>query len=219
MTREYMDEQYLQILQEKKDEDIQQGAERVLTEEIATQDIAGGQATVYGQVVKFASRPLLDGKISITMPEEWHEMELELVKIKYPYESRPSLVMTDDTTAINFTVNHIPQALKPDQLTMFMNTMKNFMSKMTKAQFIEDGLLEAEEKVMGKSWFDFVVPGIDDELYNLMFFMSLDQRALVMTFNCLKQDQIRWKPIVFDMLKTFKIGSSENTKPIRRMVW
>lgn len=205
MTREYMDEQYLKLMQDVDDEAGIEEAKSVLEQEIAAQDITGGQAIIHGQIVTFASRELLNGKMKVTLPEEWRDMELQFIKLKYPQESRPPVILTDSTTAINLTLNPLAQQLKPEELEAFKNTMKLVTGKMTKACFIEDGMIEAGEGEVPKSWFDFTVEGLDAKLYNLIFFLSLEERALLVTFNCLAKDQKRWKPIVFDMMKTIEL--------------
>jgi hypothetical protein len=184
---------------------------------VATQDLASGQVTIYGEEVKFSPRRLLDGKISVIMPDEWTFMAPEIAKIKYPYEARPPVILTDETTSINFALNHLPPALKPEELIMFRNAMKNFTQRMTKAKFIDKGMLEAENKGVNKSWFDFTTAGIDAEIYSLMAFTVLNQRALIISFNCLSEVQERWKPIAFAMLKTLTINEPEISQYARRV--
>lgn len=216
MTREYMDEQYLKVLQQMNDLDEVQDAQAALADEIANQDISSGQIIIYGQTVNFAKRTLLDEKISVIVPESWTDMTPEIAKLKYPYENRPPVILTDDTAAINFTVNHLPQVLQPDGLVLFGKMMKKFTDRMTKARFLEEGLMEAPNSDLSKSWFDFITKGMDDEIYNLMFFASLQGRVLIISFNCLQKDQERWKPIAFAMLKTLKAAGPKINDYARR---
>lgn len=216
MNRKYMDDQYLKILQGVNEEETKKIGKEALAKEIAAQDIGSGQIDVYGNTMTFAPRTYLDSKIIITMPEEWCDMAPDVVKTKYPYELRPPIILTDAATTINFTINHLEQALKIEELVTFKNTMRNFVDRMTKAQFVEEGIIQAENIGFTRSWFDFTVMGIDDELYNLIFFISLNRRALLITFNCLNKDQERWKPIVFDMLKTLQSNELNVTRYARR---
>ena len=206
MTHEYMDEKILKMVAEIKENEEEQAKEAILAKEAAEQNIAGGQSEVYGETINFAPREFLAGKLHITIPCNWIDMEADLVKMKYPYESRPAIILTDDTMTINLTVNHTKHALTPEQVGFFVQDMKMLTDKSMKIQFMEDGLIQNEASGSPIGWYDFTISAIDEALYNLMIVTSLDNRALIMSFNCLAKDLARWKPIAFDMMKTIELN-------------
>jgi hypothetical protein len=208
MAREYMDETVLNVVQEAEDQAAAGAAKSVLAEEITAQDIVSGQALVSGKTVLFAPREFLDGRVKIVMPQDWEDMDNELAKRKYPYESRPPIIQTDETTTFNLTFNHTNIPLKKQDMETFIETMKMFAGKMIKVQFVGQGQTEKEGSGLVIGWFDFISPGLDEPLYNFVFCTALDKKALIMTFNCLNSRQERWRSVAEAMMNTLNITDS-----------
>jgi hypothetical protein len=59
-------------------------------------------------------------------------------------------------------------------------------------------------KVDGKnvSYFDYISPALDTEIYNLMFFFSLDEKIVIGSCNCPRSYMNDWKPIFMQMIQT-----------------
>lgn len=216
MSTEYTDEKILRMVHQMQEAKEQQGKENSLAEEVAEQNIVGGQSKVDGEIINFAPREFLDGALQMTIPCQWGAMDKEMVKKKYPYESRPAIILTDETMAINLTVNHTVHPLTPEQVEFFTQDMKMLTNKGLKIAFMEDGLLQTEKSKTPIGWYDFTLAAIDESIYNLMFVTSLNQRALIMSFNCLAKELARWKPIAFDMMKTIEIIQTNKEKTIIR---
>lgn len=212
MTRKYMDETILKFRQQTEEVKAMEDAEEVITQEIAIQNITDGYAVIDGETISFSPRKLLQEKIQIILPENWVDLPLEIAKLKYPYEGRPPIILSDPTTALNFTVNHTITPLKKDAINIasLVSDMKAMTDKCLKARFFEDGLVENKENEIFIGWYDFSVPGLGNEdLYNFVFSTSLDNRALVLSLNCLDRQRARWKSIAQDILLTLKIASRD----------
>ena len=70
------------------------------------------------------------------------------------------------------------------------------------SEIIEKNTAEAENCRL--AWFDFVTPAIDTDIYNIMFFTSLQGRLLMGGCNCLDEDKDVWKELFVQMLGTVR---------------
>ncbi|WP_110955865.1 hypothetical protein [Anaerosinus massiliensis] len=211
MAREYMDETVLKVLQEAEDQAAAEAAEAALSEEIAAQDLESGEVLINRKLVRFAPREFLDGRVKISMPENWKDMELEVAKRKYPYETRPPIIQTDETMTFNLTLNHTNTPLKKEEMKTFIDAMKMYAGKAVKVQLIEQGE-SIEESGIVVGWFDFISPGFDELIYNFVFCTVLEKKALIMTFNCLNSQQERWRSVAHAMMHTLEIVDDHSEK-------
>lgn len=212
MARKYMDETILKFRQQTEEVKAMEEAEEIIAQEIAIQNISDGYAVIDGETVSFAPRKLLQEKIQIILPTNWGDLPLEMAKLKYPYEARPPIILSDPTMALNFTVNHTITPLKKDAINIasLVSDMKMMTDKCLKARFFEDGLVENEDNGIVVGWYDFSVSGLGNEdLYNFVFATSLDNRALILSLNCPDQRRARWKSIAQDILLTLEIASRD----------
>lgn len=212
MAREYLDETILKFRQQTEEVKAMESAEAIIAKEIQAQDIAKGYAVINGETVFFAPRKLLQEKIQITLPENWDPLPLELVKLKYLYENRPPIILSDPTTTFNFTVNHTTTPLKQEasSIASLAGEMKAITDKCLKVRFFESGIERNEKNGLFIGWYDFSVPGLENEdLYNFVFCTSLENRALVLSFNCLDSQKKRWKSIAQEILLTLEIASRD----------
>jgi hypothetical protein len=209
MTREYLDEKLLRIRQQKADVAMEEATEVIIAKEIADQNITDGQALIFGESVSFVSRKFLDNRLEIILPQNWSDFPEELVKLKYPYQARPPIILTDPTTAINFTINHTVNLLRQDEeeIAGFARDMITMTNKATKARFLEDGIVEING--LWVAWYDFFVPSLGEDIYNFVFCTSLENRALILSFNCLEKQKDRWKSVALEIMQTIKIAGRE----------
>lgn len=209
MTREYLDEKLLRIRQQKADVAMEEATEGIITKEIADQNITDGQAIIFGESVLFVLRKFLDNRLEIILPQNWSDFPEELAKLKYPYQARPPIILTDPTTAINFTINHTVNLLRQDEeeIAGFARDMITMTNKATKARFLEDGIVEING--LWVAWYDFFVPSLGEDIYNFVFCTSLENRALILSFNCLEKQKDRWKSVALEIMQTIKVASRE----------
>ncbi len=215
MARQYMDEKILSIKRNLEDEKARAAMQETIDKEIAAQDISSGQVVIYGAIVPFAPRELLDGRLTLTVPEDWTVMSPEVAKIKYPLGSQPPIILTDPTITINITVNHMAVPLKqdPTDIATFVEFMKRVTDKSVKARFFDDGLAQNEETGLFIGWYEYAIFNWDgDNLYNFVCATSLENRALLMSFNCLNEQKPRWKSLAEDILLTLKL-TGRDMKP------
>jgi hypothetical protein len=68
-------------------------------------------------------------------------------------------------------------------------------------------VFEVNDKNIG--YFDFKSSAIDNYLYNLMFFLEIENRTLIGSCTCLYSDCQEWRDIFFSILKTIKVSLIE----------
>ncbi|VBB06154.1 Hypothetical protein LUCI_1369 [Lucifera butyrica] len=209
MSLKYMDEEIIKLMVEQEEREELAAREAAVRAETTSQTIYDGQVTVLGETIQFAPRDLLAGTIRMVLPEEWQDMPMELVKTKYPYESRPQVILTDYTTTVNLTIKPLAQRLRNEQVADFAAALKLLTGKSMKASFLEEGFIENRENRLPVAWYDFILPAADEEIYNLMGCIVLDGQAVLITFNCLAKEQARWKPVALEMMGTLQFVYQE----------
>ncbi|MEG0258731.1 MAG: hypothetical protein RR651_02565, partial [Lysinibacillus sp.] len=55
---------------------------------------------------------------------------------------------------------------------------------------------------------EVITPAIDGDIYNLMFFASIDGQALMGTFNCMEKDIETWQPVARAMMETLQFTAN-----------
>jgi len=215
MARQYMDEQITTIIQEMEEDTEQMLQETRLAQEIVEQNIESGQVVINGEIVTFAPRQFLDGQMSITIPTEWTDLPPDLAKLKYPYEDRPTIILTDETTAFNLVINYLPQPLEQAGVKECTNSLRLYTGNMTKAKFVGNGLVKHEEKELMIGWYAFVVPGFDEELYSFVCCTALAHRGLLVSFNCLASQKERWHAVALAMMNTLTLTPNEEKQIIQ----
>jgi len=177
-------------------------------------DLPRDEQTIYtgikilGEWIAFEERRFIEEKISMTVPAEYKPMDEETAKIKYPMEQRPGVILTDHTGASNISINHMDQAISADELEKFRDKMASMMNRMNpgiKAQ------ATGTEEISGNKavYVEFTNPALDMKLYNLMFFMELDGRVLMININFPAKSMKYWKDPAFEMMRSVKIKKGQ----------
>ncbi len=190
--KEYGDEGFINLLRERR--------------EGAVKDIKAGSVLVDGKNIAFCEREVIKGKLWMWMPDEFGPLSKELARLKYPNENRPDIIYTNKETTVNVTFSHKREKLKEGEEEEIRSYMKEIVKRVqTSSEMIEEGTVKAEEGCL--AWFDFMVPAIDTDIYNLMFFSSLRGQLLMGSCNCLDADREDWKELFVQMLETVRYRS------------
>ena len=154
--------------------------------------------------VELAYLSLLEDKVELKVPTDFSIMSEEMANTKYPAANRPTIIYTNESgstnVALNFTQNACSQKMISPYHENFMKTFKNLYPS---AEWKECGV----EKVNGKKIgvIEFIVPAVDTEIYNLMFFTDVEDKLLLCTFNCTKEQMGEWSPIAHEILQSLKV--------------
>lgn len=204
-----MDLEIIEMINQFKNE-----SEQTVEEQIATgalKNISIGDTTII-----FEERQLLDGKVSIRMPSDFTTLPPELAKLKYPSANRPSVIYSNATATINITFNHTEMPLEEAEVELFKEYMaENLPNSQSDGEWVGDGIEEINGQTVG--YCEFIVPAEGANIYNMLFFLSLQGKALLCSFNCIEEDMEDWQPIARGMLRSFNVSSGSSSEAINKL--
>ncbi|MGE6513275.1 hypothetical protein [Lysinibacillus sphaericus] len=156
-----------------------------------------------GEDVPVIDQRILNGKITLRMPKLFSIMLPELASLKYPSERRPNIIYTDESTSINLAFNMTPHVLTEAGVAEFQENMIDVLEQaQPSAEWLDTDVIEINDKTIG--FIEVITPAIDGDIFNLMFFASIDGQALIGTFNCMEEDLEDWRPIARAMMETLQ---------------
>ena len=148
---------------------------------------------------------LLNNKVSILIPKSFNIMSEEMSKLKYPSENRPSLIYTNEDGSINVAFNHTTSKTTNSNISQYKDYLKGtFKNLYPSATWYGDGTLKLNGKNVG--FLELLTPAIDTKVYNLIFFTELENRLLLVTFNCTEEEMKDWKPIAKEIMNSITIN-------------
>jgi len=149
-------------------------------------------------------RYLLDRKISVIMPEGFALMSEKDAAIKYPSDHRPDFIYTNEKTTVNFSISHKNDEMPDENIPATQEMIQTAVMRV----YPTSSVIESETvKVSGKnlSYYDFITPALDTDLYNLSFMFSLEGRSVMGACSCPKFVMDDWKPVFLQMLGSIEI--------------
>ena len=174
----------------------------------AKKDICSGPVKIGDRYYEFEEKEFFDGKVKMYIPKDFEDMPQDARKLKYPSESRPEIIKSNEDGSIAVTFKIIDSPLDEEHVEELKNGMKVIVKKTNPANvFYEDGVLEVDSKNIG--FFEFKGYAIDDSLYNIMFFLEFEGKTLMGTFSCKYKECKEWRDIAFLMIKTIKVVKEE----------
>lgn len=156
---------------------------------------------VKGEYITFCRTELFHGQLMVDLPESFMDLPLEYAKLKYPSEQRPSVIKSNKEGSINFTFEFLKASVPEGKIKQLRNQMKNVIKRFQPANvFFEQG--EMQVNTLETAWFDYKSHGIDQKIYNLMYFIPLREQVLHGVFNCPMDVGKDWKPVIFEVMKS-----------------
>lgn len=146
--------------------------------------------TTIGEIV-LKPTTVMNGKLSLLIPEQFSVMDEEALKFKYPSEQRPTLAYTNNSGSVNIAINHTKNSLPQSEVEAFHKEMDGmFRNLYPSAKWFNSGLIV----INGRNWLtlDLRTPGIDTEIRNIMAGTSVDGRLLLVSFNVTKELEEEW---------------------------
>jgi hypothetical protein len=151
-------------------------------------------AAIRGQEPSLQPRSVLGGRLSLLMPAEFTPMAEEVMRRKYPSSYRPGNVYTNAATTINVAFDHTSHQVTGAQLGAAYESMRTAMKNMyPSAVWFRSEL----RKINGREFFlmEMRTPALDTEVRNIIVGTSVDDRLLMVTFNCMKSLEQQWVPV------------------------
>lgn len=195
-------------IDEKNIEEIRKIKEQEEIEMILA-EIKDGETLIEDHPVRFEEKKIYNKKIKIVLPEKYDHMKEEYVKIKYPSENRPQVIISDEDGTISFMFNITGAGVKEEELEEFRDSMKKFLGNLNGSIIFKESSME---KINGKSigCIEFISPAMDSEIYNLMWFASFEGKAVIIGFNCIKEMSSTWKNIAKAVIRTLVFNEEAN---------
>ncbi|MDQ0494827.1 hypothetical protein [Paenibacillus brasilensis] len=195
---EYMDEQILALMNSLKQEKLS-----VSIKDWSTISL---QMLIHldGETVSLTERLLLNERISMTMPKTFKKMEEEDALLKYPSCHRPGLIFANNTGTTNLTFNHTSSELLESEMELFKNEMVHILKNTERLmEWYGDGIIRIQNQLAG--YCEFITPTLSTPVYNLACFVTLEERALIITFNCMEEEVKLWRPIAKGLMGSLVI--------------
>ena len=158
-------------------------------------NIHDGYIIVDDERIPFQKIEILEGNMSIIMPELYEMMPDEMAEKRYGTEDSPDIIYTFINGDINFALSYKDDLLSEDE---DIPGVKDLVQRMVMRSFpgskvIESEIMEASGRTV--AYFDFA-----SEVYNLIFFFSLGETLIMGSFECFLADKKDWKPVFLQML-------------------
>lgn len=158
------------------------------------------------EIVHFTETEILGGKATIMLPDDFVDMPSNLAKIKYPSEQRPQIIKTSLDTGTNFTFSLFEIEFQPKWIKSSINQFKDLIQKVNPACVFYDMVVD-EESAIG--WFDFKSYGMDEQLYNIMYTMPIENKLMHGIFNCRFRDIHEWKEAALKVIFSIRDYTNE----------
>ena len=200
------------------------GDEEILATRVSAQDTKKHtifrDITINGETYQFAPREITfpsspDYRFSLVLPQNAEPLAPEYAKIKYPSESRPEIILSNDDTTLNFTFQYSTDAIAEleTRLTQYQSVLKRLNPGYA---FFSERILELEIG-LSVACFDLCGSAVDEDIYYFYFFADLPttpQAEILGTFNCPFNLREKWEPLFWQMLETIKpISGDEIERP------
>ncbi|MEO8405823.1 MAG: hypothetical protein ABI480_14550 [Chitinophagaceae bacterium] len=147
---------------------------------------------------------ILNDKVEIMAPKELTEMSGELWSLKYRNKPRPSLVLSDSTGEINLIADMTDQPATESQMTAFKDfQLKQIIAKRPDATILSNGIKMINGKRVG--YFKFISKAVDQNIFNYFFFVIVQGKILLFTFNCTEKLQAQWEKSADEIVASIKV--------------
>ena len=153
----------------------------------------------------FSYQEVLDGAISMYLPEEIAPMNGLSIKLKYPMEDRPEIILTTMDETVNFLFTPTDFEFSAMEAKSTIDGFRTVIKRMNPSFTIRESQLLHTEQDKEIYWFDYRSPVLETELYNLMYVTEIRGTLLIGGFNCLSEHRHLWKTLVLQMLKTISV--------------
>ena len=167
-------------------------------------NILDGYIIIDDDKIPFERRGIFNGRLSVIMPESFIIMPKELAELKYPYTQRPEEIYTNSETTVNFTISYKNDKASNDDIPRAKDIIQQAVMRVHAASKVIDSETISVSD-LNIAYFDFVTPAIDMDIYNVLFFFSLDSRIMLGSFNCPQVNMDVWKPVLVQMLESLRI--------------
>ncbi len=199
----YTDEEILKAKKARQQEEKKQYDKEKMEKEKA-ESIFDGSVHIYERETAFSRREIEECGISIYMPEEFEELEDEIKKLIFPFAHPPKYVFASGETQFQITLNLTDNIVPDSGMPKFMKTAKALMERMgPQARILSCATVQKEERNIGIM--EVATRAVDMNVYNVMFYLSIDQKLLTGSVICPAKCHERMVPIAKEIIDSIEI--------------
>ena len=198
----YTDEEILQQRAAVKEMEQQRFSQETIEEN--EQSIFDGKILINKVPVTFAERTLMDGKIAIWLPEDYEELSTEAIELLYPLGNKPDFVLGNTYLSLSVGFRYMEQEIPDEHIKEFIEVVKLILDRVgPKNQILSENVCTVGRHTV--SSLDFCTNTLTgDNIYNKMFFSSLEGRVLMGFMNFSYTHLDRYKKIVEEIMQSFR---------------
>lgn len=140
------------------------------------------------------------------IPESLEKMSEEMAKVKYPLETRPDMIYTNESGSINFAFSDTGYELQEKDIEEYLSTLIDTFKEISPtSQILNHHVdLHAGNKI---GILEMITQAVDTNIYNYMWYQVIDQRLVISTFNCKEEDMDAWRDVAMYVQQHQKITS------------
>jgi len=155
---------------------------------------------------------LFDGALSVYIPEQFIEMPLDDVKLKYIHELKPQLVFENEKRTVNIGLFISEEKIEKSQLPDIRNIMKDTFIKLNPVSKVFDHgefITKCENDV---AYYTFDSPALVGQMFSLVFIAALGEKTLICNLNCIKKDMDEMKLLLYGIMKTMRFDCKSQSE-------
>jgi hypothetical protein len=161
--------------------------------------------TATNPVTQDDSKTTLVGKFYINTPKNFSLANESEIKLKYPGKNRPQYVFTDKNMAVNLAYTENENRFLLGELRQYLEST----TKTIKHSLGDDAVAQSEMDTINGIPFaimEFYSPTIDEgKIYNLVFTTSLNEKKIIISFNCLQSLMPEWENKIPDIFSSIAL--------------
>jgi hypothetical protein len=154
--------------------------------------------------VKLTEKVILDGAVTLLIPNAFALMSEEMLRLKYPSERRPAVVFSNEAGSVNLAATLANTPVRPDQVSELHKAMDStFRNLYPSATWYRSEVITQD----GRPYFvlELLTPALDTQIRNIMLGTSLRGRFLLLSFNVTRELEKNWLEVGRRMLSSVKV--------------
>lgn len=145
----------------------------------------------------------INNEFELEVPDTFTKMDEETLETKYPLESRPGLVYTNDEANINVAISITTNEMTDDQIEQYLEVYRGLFGESETIDLIRCETVEQNGMKTGRV--EMITPAVDTNIYNNMCFFQIDNKQVIVSFNCKESQMEDWKDMSNVIINSIKL--------------
>lgn len=145
----------------------------------------------------------INNEFELEVPDTFTKMDEETLEAKYPLESRPGLVYTNDEANINVAISITTNEMTDDQIEQYLEVYRGLFGESETIDLIRCETVEQNGMKTGRV--EMITPAVDTNIYNNMCFFQIDNKQVIVSFNCKESQMEDWKYMSNVIINSIKL--------------